>query len=67
MTWVPPAKDSAGDVGGSANQIGGAEGYWEGAGKARVGRGWQQAASDFACARTWVASQPEPSASSAAR
>ena len=58
MTWVPPVKDSAGDLGGNANQIGGAEGYWEGPGKARVGRGWQQAASDFACVRTWVASQP---------
>ena len=58
MTWVPPAKDPAGDLGGSANQVGGAEGYWEGPGKARVGRGWQQSASDFACVRTWVASQP---------
>jgi hypothetical protein len=58
MTWVPPVKDPAGDLGGNANQIGGAEGYWEGPGKARAGRGWQQAASDFACVRTWVASQP---------
>ena len=58
MTWVPPAKDPAGDLGGSANQVGGAEGYWEGPGKARVGRGWQQSTSDFACVRTWVASQP---------
>ena len=57
MTWVPPAKDPAGDLGGTANQIGGAEGYWEGAGKARIGRGWQQAAPNVACVRTWVVSQ----------
>ena len=58
MTWVPPAKYSAGDTGGTANQVGGAEGYWEGAGQARVGRGWQQAAADVACVRAWVAPQP---------
>ena len=38
------------------NQPGGVEGYWEGKNGARVGRGWQQAASDTACVRTWVAS-----------
>jgi hypothetical protein len=58
MNWVPPVKDSAGDLGGNANQVGGAEGYWEGTSKARVGRGWQQAGSDLACVRTWTASQP---------
>ncbi len=57
MHWVPPAKDPAGDTGGTANQIGGAEGYWEGAGGARIGRGWQQAASEGACARSWIAAQ----------
>ncbi len=57
MTWVPPARYSAGDTGGTANQIGGAEGYWESAGGARVGRGWQQGASDEACVRAWLAPQ----------
>lgn len=55
MQWVPPAKNPAGDFGGTPNQPGGIEGYWEGKGTARVGRGWQQAASDTACVRTWTA------------
>jgi hypothetical protein len=58
MTWIPPARYSAGDTGGTANQVGGAEGYWEGAGAARVGRGWQQGATDAACVRSWRAAQP---------
>ena len=57
MTWVPPARYSSGDTGGTANQPGGAEGYWEGAGTARVGRGWQQASTNAQCVRTWVATQ----------
>ena len=57
MTWVPPARYSGGDAGGTANQPGGAEGYWEGAGTARVGRGWQQASTNAQCVRTWVAPQ----------
>ncbi len=55
MTWVAPAKIPAGDMGGTPNQKGGAEGYWEGAGTARVGRGWQQTSKDAACVRTWIA------------
>ncbi|MBN1347121.1 MAG: hypothetical protein JXQ73_30800 [Phycisphaerae bacterium] len=55
MAWVPPAKTPAGDLGGTPNQKGGAEGYWEGAGTARVGRGWQQSATSAACVRTWIA------------
>ena len=55
MNWVPPARDPAGDFGGTPNQLGGVEGYWEAKGGARVGRGWQQAASDTACVRTWIA------------
>lgn len=55
MTWVPPAKNPAGDIGGTPNQPGGVEGYWEGPGLARVGRGWQQASPEAACVRTWQA------------
>jgi hypothetical protein len=55
MTWVAPAKSPAGDGGGTPNQVGGVEGYWEGAGLARVGRGWQQASPEAACVRTWTA------------
>ncbi|MDD4891227.1 MAG: malectin domain-containing carbohydrate-binding protein, partial [Phycisphaerae bacterium] len=55
MTWVPPANNPAADVGGTPNQRGGVEGYWEGAGGARVGRGWQQASTAADCARAWTA------------
>jgi hypothetical protein len=55
MHWVPPARWSAGDANGTANQVGGAEGYWEGDGAARVGRGWQQASPSCSCVRTWKA------------
>ncbi len=55
MTWVPPAKSAAGDLGGTPNQPGGVEGYWEGPGQARVGRGWQQASPEVACVRAWIA------------
>jgi len=55
MTWVAPAKSPAGDFGGTPNQPGGVEGYWEGAGGARVGRGWQQASREAACVRSWTA------------
>ncbi len=55
MRFVPPAKSPAGDLGGTPNQSGGVEGYWEGAGKSRVGRGWQQASPDEECIRTWTA------------
>ena len=55
MAWVPPAKSPAGDTGGTPNQPGGVEGYWEGPGQARVGRGWQQASPEVACVRAWTA------------
>jgi hypothetical protein len=55
MAWVPPAKNPAGDLGGTPNQPGGVEGYWEGPGQARVGRGWQQAAKQADCIRAWTA------------
>ena len=57
MNWVPAARNPGGDLGGTPNQPGGVEGYWEGKGGARVGRGWQQASTDTACVRTWVAPQ----------
>ncbi len=55
MTWVPPAKNPAADFGGTPNQRGGVEGYWESAGGARVGRGWQQASKTESCIRAWTA------------
>ena len=58
MTFVPPAKNPAGNVGGTGNQPGGVEGYWEAPGTtARVGRGWQQASPTADCVRTWTAPQ----------
>ena len=56
MIWVAPVKNPAADIdGGTPNQIGGVEGYWEGAGASRVGRGWQQASTNAACVRSWTA------------
>jgi len=55
MTWVPPARNPAADFGGTPNQRGGVEGYWEGPGGSRVGRGWQQASKTEGCVRTWTA------------
>ena len=58
MTFIPPAKNPAGNVGGTGNQPGGVEGYWEAPGTtARVGRGWQQASPTADCVRTWTAPQ----------
>ncbi len=62
MRWVPPAKLPSADLGGTTIQPGGAEGYWEGEGGARVGRGWQQAAPKAVCSRTvGVPRRPLPS------
>ena len=55
MKWVPPARNPAADFGGTPNQRGGVEGYWEGPGGARVGRGWQQASTTEGCVRAWTA------------
>jgi hypothetical protein len=55
MRWVPPAKPPSADLGGTTIQPGGAEGYWEGTGGSKVGRGWQGAAKEAACSRTWIA------------
>jgi hypothetical protein len=58
MSWIPPARNPSADFGGTPNQRGGVEGYWESAGAARVGRGWQQASPTEAGCRTWTASRP---------
>jgi hypothetical protein len=55
MTWAPPARNPAADFGGTPNQRGGVEGYWEGFGGSRVGRGWQQASKSEGCVRAWTA------------
>jgi hypothetical protein len=55
MTWTPPEKNPAADFGGTPNQRGGVEGYWEGPGGSRVGRGWQQASTTEGCVRAWTA------------
>lgn len=55
MAWVGPAADPSADLGGTPNQAGGVEGYWEGPSLARLGRGWQQASALAACVRTWIA------------
>ncbi len=55
MAWVPPAKNPAADFGGTPNQPGGVEGYWEGPSGARIGRGWLQASTEVACVHTWKA------------
>ena len=55
MAWIPPAKNPAADFGGTPNQRGGVEGYWEGSGGSRIGRGWQQASKTENCIRAWTA------------
>lgn len=53
MNWVT-ARYSGADLGGTPNQPGGIEGYFEGGQCARIGRGWQQASPDAYCVRTFV-------------
>ncbi len=55
MTWVNPPKTSSADEGGTPNQPGGIEGWWEGIGGARLGRAWMQSSGEACCVRTWVA------------
>ncbi len=55
MTWVPAARNPAADFGGTPNQRGGVEGYWEGPDGAQVGRGWQRASKTEDCVRAWTA------------
>ena len=54
MKWVPCPKLPYGDFGGTPNQPGGIDGYWEGGRCARVGRGWQQASPDAASVRGYA-------------
>ena len=55
MKWIPAEKEPGADQGGTPNQPGGIEGYFEGGKCARVGRGWQQASPDVYCVRSFVA------------
>ena len=55
MKWIPAERPPSADLGGTPNQRGGAEGYWEGANTARVARGWQQASTEAMSVRTWTA------------
>jgi hypothetical protein len=54
MKWVPAANNPAADLGGTPNQKGGIEGYWEADLCARIGRGWQQASPDVYCTRVFT-------------
>lgn len=55
MTWVRPAKTSSADEGGTPNQPGGIEGWWEGFSGARLGRAWMQSSRQASSVRTWMA------------
>jgi hypothetical protein len=55
MAWVTPPKTSSADEGGTPNQPGGIEGWWEGIGGARLGRAWMQSSAAACSVRTWVA------------
>lgn len=54
MTFVPPAQPPLADLGGTPNQTGGIEGYWEGPGGAKVARGWQQTSAEVYCIRRYT-------------
>lgn len=55
MSWVTPPKTSSADEGGTPNQPGGVEGWWEGQGGVRLGRAWMQSSPGTCSVRTWVA------------
>ncbi|MDD5706929.1 MAG: malectin domain-containing carbohydrate-binding protein [Kiritimatiellae bacterium] len=57
MTWVRTPGPVAYEFGGGPNRPGGVEGFWEGLGTARCGRGWQQASASGMCVRAWEAPQ----------
>ena len=57
MGWIQPPKTSSADEGGTPNQPGGIEGWWEGEGGARLGRAWMQSSEEACSVRTWVAPQ----------
>ena len=54
MHWTPAVKSPGADYGGTPNQIGGIEGYWEGGQCAKLGRGWQQSSPDVFCVRSFT-------------
>jgi len=58
MKWTPAARFPGADFGGTPNQVGGIEGYWEGAQCAKVGRGWFQASPDAYCVKSFTVSVP---------
>lgn len=55
MKWTPAAANPGADQGGTPNQEGGIEGYFEGGFSAKIGRGWQQASPEAYCVRSFVA------------
>ena len=55
MKWIAAAANPGADQGGTPNQEGGIEGYFEGGISAKIGRGWQQASPDVYCVRSFVA------------
>lgn len=55
MKWIPPLKTSSADEGGTPNQPGGIEGWWEGDQGTRLGRAWMRSSRTIASVRTWVA------------
>ena len=55
MAWIIPPRTSSADEGGTPNQPGGIEGWWEGFGGARLGRSWMQSSPQAGSVRTWVA------------
>lgn len=54
MDFIPPENCPLADLGGTPNQIGGIEGYFEAVGGARVGRGWQQTSKEVYCVRKYT-------------
>lgn len=56
MRWVAPPYTASADQGGTPNQPGGVEGWWEGASGARLGRAWMQSSREAGAVRTWTAS-----------
>jgi len=58
MRWVAPPQTASADEGGTPNQSGGVEGWWEGEGGECLGRAWMQSSRDACSVRTWVAPSP---------
>lgn len=54
MRFIAPPATASADEGGTPNQSGGVEGWWEGEG-ARLGRAWMQSSPTACCVRAWTA------------